>query len=82
MVKFWRKFDNRDIKIALVNSIFITKAINKLSFCVVLGIFCDVDIFKLTASAQSINWEVYGIVYCSLIPYSSRLLNGIFWGLA
>ena len=31
------KFENRGIKIALVNSIFITKSINLLSFCTVLG---------------------------------------------
>ena len=27
----------------------------------VLGVRCDVDIYKLTASAQSINREVYAL---------------------
>ena len=46
---FFRKFGNRGIKISLVNTIHITKSINLLLFCTVLGIRCDVDIFKLTA---------------------------------
>ena len=49
MIEFLRKFENRDIKIALVNSIRITKSINLLSFSTVLWVRCDVDIFKLTA---------------------------------
>ena len=57
MLVFLGKFENCGIKIARVNSIRITKSINILSFCMVLGVTCDVDIFKLTASAQSINSE-------------------------
>ena len=37
MVEFLSKFVNRAIKIARVNSIRITKSINLLSFCTVLG---------------------------------------------
>ena len=57
-VEFLRKFRNCYIEIAIVNSIRITKSINLPSFCRVLGVRCDVDIFKITASAQSINREV------------------------
>ena len=45
------KFENRGIKIGLVNSIRIAKSINLLEFCTVLFVRCDVDIFKLTARA-------------------------------
>ena len=54
MVKFLRKFENRGIKIAQVNSILITKSINLQLFTFILyGLRsrCDVDIFKPTASA-------------------------------
>ena len=37
MVEYLRKFENRDIKIARVNSIHIHKSINLLKFCTVLG---------------------------------------------
>ena len=57
MVEFLRKFESRCIKIARVNSIRITKSINLLLFCTVLEIRGYVDIFKLTARAQSINRE-------------------------
>ena len=33
----------------------------------VLGVHCDLDIFKLTGSAQSINWEVYVMMYLSFV---------------
>ena len=46
MVESLRKFKNRCIKIARVNSIRITKSINLFKFCVVLGVCCDVDVFK------------------------------------
>ena len=49
-----RKFENRGIKIARVNSIRITKSIHLHSFSTVLGVRSDVDILKLTAGAQSI----------------------------
>ena len=39
-----------------VNSLFLSYL---LEFCMVLGVRCVVDIFKLTASAQSIYREVY-----------------------
>ena len=73
MVKFLRKFENRCIKIARVNSILITKSIIftviYFNFYTVLGVRCDVDIFKLTASAQSINREVYDYtnINCGII---------------
>ena len=35
-------------------------------FCMVLGVLCDVDFFKLTASAQSIYREVYALPYSRL----------------
>ena len=60
MVEFPRRSENRGIKFAGVNSIRITKSINLPIFCTVLGVSCDIDVFKLTASAQSFNREVYG----------------------
>ena len=57
MFEFLRKFMNHGIQIFRVNSIRITKYINLLSFCTVLEVRCDVDIFKLTASDKSINIE-------------------------
>ena len=60
LVEFLRNFENPGIKIARINSIRITTSINLLKFCTVLRVRCDVDIFKLTARAQSINTdEVY-----------------------
>ena len=58
--KIWEKYC--DIKIAKVNSILITKSVTLELLTLVLGVLgvsCDVDIFKLTASAQSIYREVY-----------------------
>ena len=63
IVKFLRKFENRGIKIARLNSILINKSINLQLFAFILygvGVRCDVDIFKRTSSAQCINGEVYG----------------------
>ena len=64
MVEFLRKFENRCIKIAWVNSsyhkIYQFSYLHK--FCMVLGVHCNVDILKLTANAQSINKDVYGII--------------------
>ena len=60
MVEFLRKFENRAIKSCRDNSIHITKIYQ---FAVifkifkVLGVRCDVDIFKLTASVHPIYWE-------------------------
>ena len=62
MAEFLRKFYNRNIKIARVNSILITKSINLQLFTSILygvGVRCDVNIFKRTTSAQSIYREVY-----------------------
>ena len=56
-VEFLKKFENRGIKIAQVNSILITIPINLQLFSLILygfGVRCDVEILKLTASAQSI----------------------------
>ena len=66
MVEFLWKFENRGIKIAQGNWIRITESINLLSFILILycvGGRCDVDVFKLTASAQSIYREVSDIIY-------------------
>ena len=66
MVEILRKFENHGIKIARVTSILITKPeiySYLLSFCTILGVRCDVDIFKLAASAQSIYREVYDHSY-------------------
>ena len=58
------KFENRGIKIARVNSILTTKYINLQLFTLILyGVWDDVVIFKLTASAQSIYREAYVIIY-------------------
>ena len=57
MVEFLIKFENRGIKIYRVNSILITKSIDLLLFTLILysvGVRCDVDIVKLTGSAQSV----------------------------
>ena len=59
MVESLRKFENRGIKIARVNSIRITKSIDLLTFCTVLDVRCDVDLFKPAATAQPIKSEVY-----------------------
>ena len=84
MIEFLRKFENCGSKSGRVNSILFTKSINlQFLFCPVLGVRCDVDIFKLPAGAQSINREVYGTVnelphaiqYCTSI---SERNNGFF----
>ena len=57
MVKFFKKFEKLGIKITRVNCIIITKYINLQLFTLILyGVVvrCDVDIFKLTATAQPI----------------------------
>ena len=62
MVEFLGKFDNHGIKIVRVNSILITKSVNFQLFTLIfngVGVRCDLNIFKLTASAQSIYREVY-----------------------
>ena len=54
LFEFLKKFENRGIKIDIVNS-------NQLTlFCTVLGVRFFVDIFKVTVRAYSINREVYG----------------------
>ena len=63
MLVFLGRFENRSIKIAQVNSTHITKNINLLQFRMALGVRCDVDIFKLTARAQSINSESLYVLY-------------------
>ena len=50
-------------KLLELNAILISKSINLQLFtliCLVLVVRCDVDIFKLTASAQSIDIVEYG----------------------
>ena len=76
MVEFLRNFENRGIKIDQINSILITKSINLQLFTLILygvGVRCDVDIFKLTARAQSINREVYAIrYYTNIYPFTKE----------
>ena len=61
-VEFLRKFENHGYKILELTRFLSPKSINLFKFCTVLGVSCDVYIFKLTASAQSINREVYGLI--------------------
>ena len=63
MLVFLEKIENRGIKIARVNSTHITKNINLHKFRMALGVRCDVDIFKLTTRAQSINSESLFVLY-------------------
>ena len=63
MLVFLGKFENHGVKIDRVNSTHITKNINLLYFRMALGVRCDVDIFKLTARAQSINSESLYVLY-------------------
>ena len=73
MFEFLRKFEDPGIKISRVNSILINFFfINLQLFTFILscvGVRCDVDIFKLTSSAQSIYREVYDLhyVYCDVL---------------
>ena len=53
MVEILRKFENRGIKIARVNSILISKSTDLQLFKLILygvGVRCDVDILTLTTS--------------------------------
>ena len=63
MLVYLGKFENRGIKMARVNSTHITKNIKLLLFRMALGVRCDVDMFKLTARAQSINSESLYVLY-------------------
>ena len=66
MVEFLRKFENSGIKIGRVSLLLITKSIDLHIFTLILfgvGVRCDVGIFKLTASAQSIYREVFDNIY-------------------
>ena len=63
-----RKFQSGADKIAVVNSIRITKSNNFLYFfTVVVSYIYDVYIFKPAAHAQSIYREVYGLIYYFVI---------------
>ena len=52
MVEFFRKFENHVIKIARVNLLDPHSQISKFTLILrrLLGVRCDVDIFKLAAS--------------------------------
>ena len=56
MFEFLRKFENLAIKRCQDKPILTTKIYQ----FTVDGVRCDVDVFKLTASAQSIYRDVYG----------------------
>ena len=77
-----RKFENRPIKISRVNSILlITKSIILQLIYLILygsGVRCHV-IFKLTASAQFINREVYArTILMSRFPILGEIHPSIF----
>ena len=88
MIEFLRKFENLAIKIGWDNSILMTK-IYKITVIYFNFVrcwdHCDVDIFKLTASAQSIYWEVYDysnsnyliciLLFIIVVSYNSRCLT-------
>ena len=62
----WSNFSENLRIVALkvsINSILITKSLNLQFFLYGAGLRCDVDIFKLTASAQSVYREVHGIAF-------------------
>ena len=68
MVEFLRKFDNRGIKIAGVNSIRITKSKKLLKFNMALVVRGDDDIFKLTACARIVNqYSSFKLTACARI---------------
>ena len=61
------------LKWLVFKSIVIPKSMNLFVFCVVFGVRCDVDIFKLTARAQSNNREVYDVIfsrYCKIMQFT------------
>ena len=63
MVEFLRKFENRGIKIARVNSILNTKSIDLQLFPLILFSVGGPLWSKMILCAQSINREVYATVY-------------------
>ena len=63
MIEFLRKFENRSIKIARVNSIFITKYINSQLFTLILdgfGVRCDLRQFSVLS--QFIEKYIFELV--------------------
>ena len=56
----WENLRIMALKLLELTQFASPKWITLLSFCKVLGVRCDVDIFKLTAHALSFNREVYG----------------------
>ena len=74
MVEFLRKFENRGINIVLFDLIRLAPPNQSIALIVYgVGLRCDVDIFKLTARAQSINREVWASIIwivTSLYRYS------------
>ena len=73
-----RKFGNHGIKIALVNQILITKSINSELFTLILymlGVRCDVDIFKLTAVLSPLIEKSITLIYLKLARISIVSLN-------
>ena len=69
MLVFLEKFENCGIKIARVNSIRNTKSINLLQFCMVLGVRCDVDIFKLTPLRSPLIVKVYVLYFVKVLSF-------------
>ena len=75
IVEFHREFENRGIEICRVNSILITKSINLQLFTLILygvGVRCNVDIFKETASAQTIYRGFYGHLYFDIFCFMNQ----------
>ena len=65
LIEFPPKIDNRGIKIARVNSIRITKSINLLQFCTVLGSFVIEGDFRVHSP----------FIQKSMLGYYSGVLN-------
>ena len=72
------KFDHRFSSVTAnrVNPIRITKSINLLYFCTVLGVCCDVETFKRTARAYSplIEKGMHGVV---IIDHIHSSVHGV-----
>ena len=64
MIKFLRKFENRSIKIARVNSVLIIKSINLQFFTLILygfGVRCDLRLFSVLSPfiEKSMVWLIF-----------------------
>ena len=76
MVEFLKKFQNCGFKIARVNAIRITKSINLLQFCAVLGVRCDVDILTLSHTSDPIGIQKTAVFYASCWSIKAQKMCG------